>query len=371
MIRSLFALLVFGVLLLSAVADESVPATSEPSAPAPTMQKVLYLSYVETPKRVIKGEIFSITIKTLSVVSDFEDIEYTLQNVHDIKILNDGIPYRKETDHFFLDTFYFQATGTRVRLPDITATLKDYFGTTYRPAILKGKTIEAISLNPKEDFCGIIAKNFVLKHYKTTSYDDRHNIVVFIAEAKQTFLKDFHLHSALKQGFESLSDTIESSRMTYYAVIDKNEENLHFSYFNTDKNDYITLNIPIIVEDDSVATQSDLKPKDDSKKQLKMLIAVGVILLGVVLLLWRQRVIYTLLILLPGIYVIFLMLPPKKVCIKQQSKIRILPLENGIVFEVAPHRLQLNKIGSTKGFVKVELPNKKIGWVKDEDLCTH
>ena len=176
---------------------------------------------------------------------------------------------------------------------------------------------------------------------------------------------------AFKQGFESLNDAIESSRMTYYAVIDKNEENLHFSYFNIQKNDYITLNIPIIVEDDSVATQSDLKPKDDSKKQIKMLIAVGIILLGVVMLLWRQRIIYTLLIVLPGIYVVILMIPPKQVCIKEHSKIRILPLENGTVFEVLPHQLHLNKIGSTQGFVKVELPNKKIGWVKNEDLCAH
>ena len=371
MLRAFFALLVLGIFLTSGAADENASFQSEQNGSTPTMQKVLYLSYVETPKRVIKGEIFSISIKTLSVIPDFEDIEYTLSNQRDVKILNDGIPYRKEREHFFLDTFYFQATGTHVRLPDITATLKDYFGTDYRPTTLKGKSIPSIALNPKEDFCNIIAKDLVIKRYKTTTYDDRHNIVVFVAEAKQTFLKDFHLRGVYAQGFESLSDSIESSRMIYYAVIDKKEENLHFSYFNTLKNDYITLNIPIIVVDDSVATQSDLRPKDNSKKKIKTLIAIAVILVGVVMLLWRQRYIYILLIILPGIYVIYLMIPQPKVCIKENSKIRILPLENGTVFQVTDHRLQLDKIGKAAGFVKVELPNKKIGWVKNEDLCSH
>ena len=335
------------------------------------MQKVLYLNYINIPKRVIKGEIFSVTIKTLAVIPDFEDIEYSLANAKDVAILNDAIPYRKEGEHFFLDTFYFQATGTNVRLPDITATIKDYFGTSYKPTTLKGKPIEAIELNPREDFCNIIAKDLVIKRYKTTAYDDTHNIVVFVAEAKQTFLKDFHLHNVYAQGFESLSDSIESSRMIYYAVIDKKEENLLFSYFNILKNDYITLNIPIIVEDDSVTTQSDLKPKDNSKKRIKMFIAAAVILVGVIMLLWRQRYIYILLIIFPGIYLVYLMIPEERVCIKANSKIRILPLENGTVFQVSDRELHLDKIGQTKGFVKVELHNKKIGWVKNEDLCTH
>ena len=364
MLRALFALFLFGMFFI-APADENVSEKNAPSA-----QKVLYLSYINIPKRVIKGEIFSVTIKTVSVISDFEDIEYTLSDAQGVAILNDGIPYRKEKSRFFLDTFYFQATGTNVRLPDITATLKDYFGTTYQPTTLAGKRIEAIALNPRDDFCNIIAKDFVIKHYKTTSYDDRHNIVVFIAEAKQTFLKDFHLQNVIKQGFESLSDAIESSRMTYYAVIDKKEENLHFSYFNIRKNDYITLNIPIIVDDDSVATQSDLKPKDDSKKRFKLFVAVAVVFLGIVLLIWRRRVIYIFMIILPGIYAIYLMIPTKQVCIKKESKIRILPLENSTVFEVTQRELRLNKIGSSEGFVKIELPNRKIGWVKNEDLCT-
>ncbi|SFV58065.1 Putative periplasmic protein [hydrothermal vent metagenome] len=371
MLRTLFALLGLWVCSITAFADENASISESNTTSQTTVQKVLYLSYYDLPKRVIKGEVFSVTIKTVAVVKDFEEIEYSLLNAKGVKVLNDAIPYRKENANFLLDTFYFQATDTDVRLPDITATLKDYFGTNYKPATLKGKRIDSISLNPKEDFCNIIAKDFRIKYYKTTAYDDAHNIVVFIANAKNTLLKEFHLQNVYKQGVESLSDSIESSQMTYYVVIDKKIENLHFSYFNTLKNSYITLNIPIIVDDDRVTTQSDLKPKDNSKKEIKMLIAAAIILVGVVLLLWRERLVYILLIILPGIYVIYLIIPPKQVCIKEGSKIRILPLQNSTVFEVTQKKLQLDKIGVSREFIKVELPDNKIGWVKNEDLCTH
>ena len=370
MVRFFLALLLWSVALFGLEEDMNT-TTQEGQETAPVVQKVLYLSYVDVPKRVIKGELFSITIKTFSVVQDFDNIEYSFSGEKGVEILNDGIPKSEIEGHAYLDTFYFKATSANIRLPDITATLNDASGNIYPQATLKAVPIEAIALNPRKDFCNIVAKTFAIKHYKTTSYDATHNIVVFSATAIQTFLKDFHLNGVASQGFESLDDTIESSKMIYYAVIDKKQENLPFSYFNTIKNDYIKLNIPIIVEEDSVVTQSDLKPKDNSKKQIKLFIALSVILFGVVMLLWRQRYFYIVFIAFPAIYVVFLLMPEKKVCVKEDSKIRILPLENGTVFEVTTSRMKLEKIGKTKGFVKVELPNKKIGWVKDEDTCSY
>ncbi len=334
-------------------------------------QNVLYLSYEATPSRVIEGEIFSITLKVISVINDFEDIEYQLSNYSDIELLNDGIPIRETHDKFFYDTFYFYATGTNVYLPDIVATIRDYYGHNYKPAFLKGKKIEAIRLNPREDFCNVIAKDLTLQSYKTTTYDATHNIVVFLVTAKQAMLKNFYLKNIFKQGFESLHDTIDSSKMIYYAVIDKKVETLSFSYFNSVKNRYISLSIPIIVEDDSVTTQSDLNPQDQSKRNIKMLLAAGVIFFGVVMLLWRQRYIYILFIVLPALYIAMLFIPQKSICLKEGSKITILPLQNSTIFEITDRKKEFTKIGSSRNYIKIELDNHKIGWVRDEDLCTY
>ena len=334
-------------------------------------QKVLYINYDSIPKRVIKGEIFSVTLKTFCVLKEIDDINYSFSNSKSLEILNDALPQRDFGHNYYKDTFYFKVTGNNVKLPDITATVIDSTTNVYQPAFLKGEKIETVVLNPKDNFCNIVAKDLKIIKFKTTSYDDKHNIVVFQAEAQNSFLKDFHLNNVLSQGFESLSDSIESSKMIYYAVINKKEDNLLFSYFNTLKNDYITLNIPIIVDDDKVTTQSDLKPKDQSKQKLKMFIAIGVVAFGVIMLLWRKRYFYMVFIFIPAIYIIYLLLPQEKVCIKENAKITILPLHNSTVFEITNQEKTFNKIGKTKGFIKIELQNKKIGWVKDEDICSH
>jgi hypothetical protein len=66
-----------------------------------------------------------------------------------------------------------------------------------------------------------------------------------------------------------------------------------------------------------------------------------------------------------------LLIPQKQICIKKGTKIRILPVNNATIFEVTKNKIQLTKIGSTKGFSKVELKNNKIGWIKNEDICSN
>jgi len=61
--------------------------------------KVIYLSYDEVPKRVIRGEIFPITLKALSTVRDFDDINYEFSNHSGLKILTD-FPQRVQF-HFY------------------------------------------------------------------------------------------------------------------------------------------------------------------------------------------------------------------------------------------------------------------------------
>jgi hypothetical protein len=340
------------------------------SLPQQVLPKVLYLHYDYIPKRVIVGEVFFIRLKVLSTLPTTNTIDYIFSNAANIEALNEKAPLRKKEGKFFYDTFYFKATAPHVRLPDIEANIVSYTQN-FAPTKLMGKEIETIQLNPKPDFCNIIARSFALTRYKTTTYDQEHNIVIFEATAQQTFLSDFHLNKAVSQGFESLRDTIELSKMTYFAVIDKKEENLLFSYFNTIQNNYVTLSIPIIVQEDKVTTQSDLKPQDQSKEKIKLLIAAAIITIGIIMLLWRKKYIYAIIIIVPAVYIILALMPKEQICIKKGTKIHILPLDNSTIFEVTNKRIYLTKIGSTKNFFKVELENEKIGWIKNENTCSN
>ncbi len=334
------------------------------------MPKVLYLSFENIPERVIKGEIFSITVKTLSTTQEFQDINYKFSNYHGLKLLSD-FPDRKITAKYYYETFDFIATRSRAKLPDITAELITGDNRKFKKTTIIGKKIKIVTLNPKKEFANIIADKFELLDYKTTSYDETHNIIVFSAIAKKCDIKAFKLANVYKQGLESINESLDDSTITYYAIINKEIENFPFSYFNLQRNKFITINIPIIVNDDSVTTQTDLKPKNQSKEKLKMNIAAGVAVIGFFIILWRKKYIYLVLIIIPLGYVAYIIVPAKEVCIKQGSMIYLLPVHNGTIFETTSQQQNFDKEGSVKKFIKIKLKNEKIGWVKNEDICSH
>lgn len=335
-----------------------------------TLPKVLYLTYKDIPDRVIKGEIFTVTIKTLPVIKNFTDITYELSNSEGVKLLSE-YPSREIDSKFYYETFYFLATSNSARLPDIKATILNYDDKEYRDTTLIGKKLNVLSLNPKKDFANIIADSFELLEYKTTSYNQKYNILVFSAAATNCDISAFKLTNVFKQGLESILESYNDSKITYYAIINKKIKNFSFTYFNVKKNKYELVSIPIVVHDDSVTTQTDLKPKDQSREILKIKIAGAVTLILLIMILWRKKYLYLIILIVPISYIAYLWIPSKNVCIKSGSSIHLLPVTNGTIFEVTPEIYHLQKEGKTKGFVKVKLQNNRIGWVKDEDICSY
>ena len=330
--------------------------------------KVIYLNYEEVPQRVVQGEIFPITLKSLSTVRDFEDVHYDFSNLSGLKMLT-KTPIRVKKSKYFYDTFYLQSTQSWAKLPDVNATL--LASQEYNSTFITGEKLNIITLNPKKNFSNVIAKDFELLKYKTTTFDAQHNIIVFVASAIRSDLSKIHFNNVYKQGIESLSNNYNTSKITYFLVVDKKIEKLSFSYFNLDKNRFIGLTIPIIVVEDSVTTQSDLKPKDQSKERLKMSIAALVALVAFIFILWRKKYVYLIFIIIPLAYVIYLAIPEKEICIKKGTPIRLLPVDNGTIFETTDKKVLLLKEGSVQKFVKVQLKNERIGWVKNEDICSN
>lgn len=330
--------------------------------------KVVYLSYEKVPSRVIKGEIFPVTIKALSTVREFKDIEYSFSNANGLELLNPA-PARQTRGKYFYETFYFLATDVYAKLPDIEASLVS--SQEYNTTTLEGTNLNIITLNPRQNFSNIIANEFEIIKYKTTSYDKEHNIIIFIASAINSDIKAMQFKNVFKQGSESITESFKESKITYFVVVDKRLENFSFSYFNLLKNNFSLVNIPIVVVEDSVTTQSDLKPKDQSKERLKIIVAGVVAIIAFIFILLRKKYIYFVFMLIPVGYMIYIALPDKIVCIKKGSDIQLLPVENGTIFETTIEPLHLHKEGSAPSFIKVKLQNEKIGWVKNEDICSY
>lgn len=355
---------------ISADFDNSVIDTEISEEKNINGQKVIYLSYEEIPKRVLKGEIFKVTIKALSTTKDYTDITYDLSGSSGLKLLND-LPSREIDSRYYYETFYFLAMSKNVKLPDFTAELVNDNNIKYKKTVLDGVALNVIALNPKKDFSNLIAESFELTDYKTTSYDESHNIIVFAAAATNCDIAALELNNVHKQGIESVTESYADSKIIYYAIVDKQLEILSFTYFNLDDNKFEQVSIPIIVHDDSVTTQSDLKPKDQSRERLKITIAAVVSVILLLIILWTKKYIYLALLLFPIGYISYIWSPAEEICIKLGSKIQLLPVTNGTIFERTEKIYHLQKEGEVTGWTKVHLENNKVGWVNDKDICSY
>lgn len=353
------------LLLIASLCAQQQEYSDEPEV----QQKVLYLSYVSVPERVFKNEIFPLTVKTLSTIDRFNDIVYTFADGKGLRVLTEK-PERVIEGRYYIDTFYFQATSDWLQTPDITAALLYSQFRTSNPTTLKGKSIDVITLNPSADFANVLAKELEIINYKTTHYDRKHNIAVFSIRATRCNIESFHLKNIAKQGVESIDASHGISTMTYFAVIPKKLDSLVFSYFNLESETFQPVLIPIIIDDDTVSTQSDLTPIDHKHTFIKIIAAGTIATVSLIMLLIRRKLVYALFVLLPGLYIAFAAVPIQHACIKEGSAIYLLPMDRGTVFETTAYRYSLEVQGNIKGHTKVKLQNDKIGWVKNEDLCT-
>lgn len=332
-------------------------------------QKVLYLNYESLPKRLIKGEKFTITYKVLSTDTSFDDLVYKFDNYYGLERLNKE-PIRKIKDYYYFDTFEFIATNEMLKTPDVTLFLQ--FNGYYKsnPTTLKGETIPVISLNSDKRFSNIIADSFILKKYKTTSYDNKSNVIVFNASAKNCNLQSIKFQNIDKQGIESFDINKTVSTITYYMVVNKNLDTFEFTYYNLKENKFKSVIIPIIVDDDSVSTQSDLKPTQNKQKIIKLIIASALLFLAILAFILFRKYSLLLLIVPSIIYIVYNFIPLETICAKKGADLLLLPMDGGTIMTQLERRENFEVLNSVGEFYKIKY-NNKIGWINSENICKH
>ncbi len=329
-------------------------------------QKVIYLSYADEddlPKRLFNGAYFSVTYKTLSTIGQHKKLRYNFTHGKGVRLQN-GVPYRKDKGSYVLDTFYFLTTSSNIKLPKVTVSIGK------NSTSLEGLKIDGVTLNPDKKFSHILANDFKVTSVDAKKYDKKHNIITFEAEAKYCNIKAFKLQNANEQGFERSKSGIYNSSMTYYAVIPKKYDKLEFTYFNLKKERYMKVKIPVEVIDDSVSTQSDLKPTESKHNIIKIGIAAAVIVVLLLLLIVYRKWWIALFIIFPAGFIALQSAPSEIICVNANTPLFLLPIDNATVFEVLDTQGEFEVKHSVKGFKQIT-HNKKIGWVSEDDICSN
>lgn len=327
----------------------------------------IFLSFIEKPAKIYVNQQFSIKIKAIVTTKDFDEIKTKIVPKDDIKVLNIDDNWTKTDEFSYQKKFYFRAKEDNATLPQIFFELyKD--GNLSSSQEIPDLKLNILTLNKDRDFSNVLASWLDVLKVKTTHFDEENLMVVLEIVAKNANLKDFNLSYVTRGGIDSYVDNFPISRIYYYAIVPKYTDKLVFSYFNLKQNRFIKKSINLVLSDEDISTQSDLNPQNSSYNLYKNITYAIVSLILLLLFIKRRRIIYLLLFLVLIILFILGVNPLRSIKIAKNSKVYILPTKNSTLFYITKKRIRVKRLNKRENYIKIILPDGKIGWIKEKNV---
>ena len=208
-------------------------------------------------------------------------------------------------------------------------------------------------------FSNTFADNLKILNPISTIIDNK-IILSFTIKATNANLKDFKI----KDGNLTL---LNQNEATYFIYLPLNTKNFTFYYFNTQKDNYQKISIPIVLKENTISTQTNINPEEDKFFTPLNILILTVIAFFLIVFLIYQKIIILLIPILLGAYLIISSIPKGEKILIKNSKVRILPTQNSTVFYSPTTNTKVQILKKSQNYTKIKIDNK-IGWVKNENL---
>lgn len=319
--------------------------------------------YSYMPKKVYKNQLFSVTVMAPKEAGS-RTPEFTFDSSSQTQPLFPKPLIVKNGDDSFY-TFYFKAADDDIRIPQLFISFENGVDS------LETETISIETLKERKDFCHVLAADMKIKSSQVSNYDENNHIVTLSIEAFEANLEDMKLDDVKESDVEALKRDHAKVEAEFYVILPTEETLLKFTYFNTIKKQYVFLEVPVVVADASVSTQSDLNPVEDSFEELKKYTLMFLFTFFFIMFLVKRDFFYLVFAVVSLITLLTLFIPHKKICVKQGASLYILPTQTSTISTKVDHDLDTMLLGKREGFTKVEYKEGIIGWIKNEDLCSN
>ena len=317
--------------------------------------------YSYMPKKVYENQLFAVTI-IASGVSGTTKPDFTFDSMSKTQpIFKRPLVVQNGPDSFY--TFYFKAKNEDIRIPRL------FISSDKGESSLQPRTVFIKTLKQREDFCQVLAADMKIKNSQVSNYDEKNLIVTLSIEAFEANIEDMKLNQVQEYGVESLNRKDAKVEAEFYVVLPAEQKLLKFTYFNTIKKQYVFLEVPVVVADATVTTQSDLNPKDDSFEKLKKYSFMFLVGFFFFMFLIRRDFFYLVFGAVSLITLLTFYIPHERICVKQGASLYILPTQTSTISTKIDQKIDTMLLGERKGYKKVEYKEGIIGWVKNEDLC--
>jgi len=317
------------------------------------------VEYSYVPKKVYEKQVFPLSFLTNNNESN-KKIGFNFKGNKE-PILSEPVIIRNGSKTFY--TFYFKTTDKVFTIPEVSVNFNG------KTKTLSGVKIPVKKLPKSKNFSGVIASGLKIKNHQVSVYDETSNLIAIALEAHDANLEDIYIPSALKDGVENARREGSKMEIHYYIVLPAEQTLLTFTYFDTIKETFVEKNIPIQMQDASVAAQTDLNPKEDSFEALKKYTLIALTILFVLLFLWKKDFFYLVMAVISAAVLLTFYTALATVCVKEGSPLYIVPTSNSTTSIHIDKRYKTTKLAERNEYVKIEYKHGTVGWIKHEDLC--
>jgi len=331
-----------------------------------TKSKEIYLSYEKYPHRVFTGQKFDIELNAIILKdpTQYDKIITTFTTEKEIDVLTSDIQWIQTKPNRYKTIVSYKVHNQKFILPRITlALLKDGQIVDYISIPSPQIEYEQIAINQKL-FSNIIASDLQIHTVKTKQYTNNTLHTTLHIEGKNSNLEDMHLNAYAEQGVISLSQKYPNQSLYYYVMVPSHTKQINFNYYNTLKKEFITIHIPIILDEELVSTQTELNPYNSSILIYKQVFCGFFLLLFIIMYSITKHNIYLIFITIMICIIAYLFIPNKKILLDEKTKVYILPTSNSTVYKILKRKHIVEIINKKNKFVKVLFDNENIGWVK-------
>ena len=332
--------------------------------------KEFYLDISSYPKRVFTGQKFDITLKAtiLKQKEDYEQILLSYVNGENIDIISTDPVWEEEKDNIFFTKLTFKTKDMKFTLPEITVALvKGEEIVDFISLKLPDIVFEKIAVN-EELFSNIIAKDLQVLTVKTKQYNNNTLHTTINLEGLNSNLEDIHLKKYEEQGIKSFEEKYPLQNVFFYVMTPSHIKEIKFTYYNTVSKDFVTVNIPVNLEEELVSTQTDLNPYNSSMLLYKQSLSIFFLVLFLAVYIVTKKERYLVFLVVSILATAYFFIPNKKVVLTKGTNIYILPTNNSTIYKTLEKR-ELAEIINEKGdFRKVLFENQNIGWIKEDDI---
>jgi len=332
--------------------------------------KEIYLSFESYPKRVFTGQKFEVELKAIILrdKSSYENIVTTVAPQNNIGFLTKTIRWKEQNDGSFRTKLTFKAYDQKFTMPKITVALvKNEQIVNYASTPSIKIEYQKIAINQKL-FSNIIAKDLKIVSVKTKQYSNTllHNTIQI--EGLNSNLEDIKLATYEEQGISDLSSAYPAQMLYYFVITPINTKQIDFTYYNVVQNKFVKMQIPVLLAEDLVSTQTELNPYNSSILFYKQIAVSALLVIFLLTYLFTKNLNHLIIVALLIVALAYLFMPNKKILLSENTNIYILPTNNSTVYKKLETKFIVQTLNEENGFVKVLFKNNSIGWVKKGDI---